>query len=87
VEFLGGLATGLLWSKQASCVATHFDYQCPDYSRYVQVHLSTIRLHAGIHPYYSRMDVESYYGGAWRWETGWFNGYWGSFYPHYPVFY
>lgn len=72
----GAWATGTLWTQQLSCQYTHPTYQCLYYPRSITVHLSTIRLHAGIHPYYARMDVTYYYGGRWLYQTGWFNGWW-----------
>ena len=37
--------------------------------------------HARIHPYYARMDVKFYYGGKWRWDTGWFGYAYGGTVP------
>ena len=70
--------TGKLWTQQPGCTPS---YLCPYSSRYVGVYLSTIRWHARIHPYYARMDVKFYYGGKWRWDTGWFGYAYGGTVP------
>ena len=66
-------ATGKLWTQKPGCSPS---YQCPYYSRWAGVYLTTIRWHNGTR-YYARMAVKFWYGGKWRWDGGWLrNGFW-----------
>ena len=70
-------ATGRLWTQKPGCSPS---YKCPYYSRWVGVYLNTVRWHNEVR-YYTRMAVEFYYAGKWRWDVGWFPRYLGGTMP------
>jgi hypothetical protein len=69
-------ATGKLWTQKPGCSPS---YMCGYTSRWAGVYLNTVRSHNGTR-YYARMAVKFWYGGKWRWDTGWF-GYQGGTLP------